>query len=93
MYIIGPHTHKQRIIHIIRTNRIPFIQSRTNLPFILVTLLIMLIGVWLPVSPMASSLGFSPLLHPYWPLLFLTLLCYTLLTQGVKSLLLRKNWI
>ncbi|HSW44403.1 MAG TPA: magnesium-translocating P-type ATPase [Phycisphaerae bacterium] len=81
------------IIHIIRTNRIPFLQSRASLPLAITTILIMAIGMWLPFSPIASSLGFTPLPPLYWPLLFLTLLCYSLLTQGVKTWLLRKNWI
>lgn len=81
------------IIHIIRTNRVPFLQSRASLPLSITTLLIMGIGMWLPFSPVASSLGFTPLPALYWPLLFLTLLCYGLLTQAVKTWLLRKGWI
>ncbi len=81
------------IIHIIRTNRIPFLQSRASLPLSITTLLIMGIGMWLPFSPVASSLGFTPLPGLYWPLLFLTLLCYGLLTQAAKTWLLRKAWI
>jgi Mg2+-importing ATPase len=38
-------------------------------------------------------LGFSKLPPLYWPLLAATLLCYMLLTQGVKMLLLRLKWI
>ena len=81
------------IIHIIRTNRIPFFQSRASWPLIVMTALVMLAGMWLPYSPIGPSLGFAPLPGLYWPLIFLTLLCYTLLTQGVKVWLLRKKWI
>ena len=45
------------IIHVIRTNKIPFLQSRASWPLTLTTLAIMAIGVWLPFSPLASSLG------------------------------------
>jgi Mg2+-importing ATPase len=38
-------------------------------------------------------LGFIALPLLYWPLLALTLLCYMLLTQAVKVLLLRRGWI
>jgi Mg2+-importing ATPase len=79
------------IVHIIRTNRIPFIQSRASVPFILTTILIMIIGMWLPFSPFASSLGFTALPPLYWLLLFLTLTCYVLLTQSVKWWLIRKS--
>ena len=44
----------------------------------------MAVGVWLPFSSFAPALGFTPLPALYWPLLALTLLCYMLLTQGVK---------
>ena len=81
------------IIHIIRTNRIPFLQSRASLLLLVTTLAIMGIGMWLPHSPLGPALGFTPLPALYWPLLALTLACYLTLTQLVKSWLLRKGWI
>jgi Mg2+-importing ATPase len=81
------------IIHVIRTNKIPFIQSRASWPVILMTMLIMMIGMWLPFSPIAGSLGFTDLPLLYWPLLILTLACYFFLTQRVKAWLLHKGWI
>jgi len=53
----------------------------------------MAVGVWLPFSPFAETLGFAVLPHLYWPLLLATLFLYVLLTQGVKTWLLRKAWI
>ncbi|MCK9375776.1 MAG: magnesium-translocating P-type ATPase [Syntrophobacterales bacterium] len=81
------------IIHVIRTNKFPFLQSRASWPVIVTTTVIMMIGMWLPISPIATSLGFETLPSLYWPLLALTLLCYVFLTQGVKVWLLRKAWI
>jgi Mg2+-importing ATPase len=81
------------IIHVIRTNKIPFLQSRASLPLTLTTLAIMAFGVWLPSSPVASSLGFTELPPMYWPVLLLTLLAYVGLTQTIKVWLLRKSWI
>src|SRR5271165_6062658 len=81
------------IIHVIRTNKIPFIQSRASLPLTLTTLAIMAFGIWLPYSPLASSLGFTPLPRLYWPILILTLFAYVTLTQLTKVWLLRKKWI
>jgi P-type Mg2+ transporter len=81
------------IIHVIRTNKIPFIQSRPSLPLIITTVLVMTAGMLLPFSPLAKPLGFEQLPPLYWPLLALTLLCYMILTQGVKTWLLRKRWI
>jgi len=81
------------IIHVIRTNKIPIIQSRASWPLITMTLLVMGAGMWLPYSPLAPSLGFTPLPPLYWPIVFLTLLCYTTLTHTIKRWLLRKDWI
>jgi Mg2+-importing ATPase len=81
------------IIHVIRTNKIPFIQSRASWQLIITTGAIMLVGMWLPSSPIGLWLGFVPLPIQYWPLLLLTLLAYVALTQGVKVWLIRRNWI
>ena len=81
------------IIHVIRTNRIPFLQSRASIPLTLTTFAIMAFGMWLPYSPLASALGLMHLPHMYWPILLLTLLGYMALTQVVKVRLLRRHWI
>jgi Mg2+-importing ATPase len=81
------------IIHVIRTNKIPFLQSRPSWPLVATTVAIMALGVWLPTSPLGPALGFVALPPLYWPLLALTLLCYLGLTQGVKQLLQRRGWI
>jgi Mg2+-importing ATPase len=81
------------IIHVIRTNLIPFVQSRASWQLTMTTLLVMEIAAWLPYSPAAAALGFVPLPGLYWPLLALTLLCYLGLTQMVKTWLLRKAWV
>jgi P-type Mg2+ transporter len=81
------------IIHVIRTNKIPFIQSRASLPLTATTLAIMAFGMWLPYSPLASSLGLVHLPGLYWPILLLTLLSYVGLTQIIKVWLLRRHWI
>ncbi len=81
------------IIHVIRTNRIPFIQSRASWPLTLTTLSIMAFGVWLPYSPLGPSLGLTHLPRLYWPILVATLLAYVCLTQVIKVWLLRKKWI
>ena len=73
------------IIHIIRTNKIPFVQSHASWPLIATSLLVVLVGVWLTVSPLAATLGFVPLPPMYWLYLLAMMLCYALLTQGVKT--------
>jgi Mg2+-importing ATPase len=81
------------IIHVIRTNKIPFLQSRASWALTGTTVAIMALGVWLPYSPLASALGFTHLPRLYWPILMLTLLSYMGLTQIIKVWLLRKHWI
>jgi len=81
------------IIHVIRTNKIPFLQSRASWPLTVTTLSIMAFSMWLPYSPVASALGLTALPREYWPILMLTLLAYMGLTQMVKVWLLKKKWI
>jgi len=81
------------IIHVIRTNKIPFLQSIASWPLILTSLGIMVVGVWLPSSPIGQLLGLVPLPFEYWPFLLITLASYVVLTQAVKVWLLRKGWI
>ena len=81
------------IIHVIRTNQLPFVQSRASWQLTMTTLFIMAVGAYLPYSPLAAMLGFVPLPALYWPLLAATLLCYVGLTQLVKTWLIRKSWV
>ena len=81
------------IVHVIRTNLIPFIQSRASWQLTTTTVIIMAIAAYLPFSPLAAYLGFVPLPPFYWMLLLLTLICYVALTQLVKVWLLKKSWI
>jgi Mg2+-importing ATPase len=81
------------IIHVIRTNLIPFVQSRASWQLTMTTILIMGIGAYLPYSPLATPLGFVPLPPLYWAILLATLLCYVGLTQVIKTWLVRKSWV
>jgi Mg2+-importing ATPase len=81
------------IIHVIRTNRIPFLQSWASWPLIVTTAVIMAFGAWLPFSPLGPAFGFTPVPALYWPLLAVTLLGYVLLTQAVKTWLFRMGWV
>jgi Mg2+-importing ATPase len=83
------------IVHMIRTRKIPFIQSRASLPVIITTFVIMGIGIALPFSSFGASVGLSPLSWSYFPWLILTLLSYCILTQMVKVWYMRKfsRWL
>jgi Mg2+-importing ATPase len=81
------------IIHIIRTNKIPFLQSHPSWSLIGMSIFIMMAGIAIPFTQLGRYLGFAALPPLYWPLLSLTLLCYVILTQRVKMWLLRRTWI
>ena len=78
------------IVHIIRTQRIPFIQSRPSAALLGSTLVIMAIGAWLPFSPLAHWLGFVPLPPIYFLWIVGYLLAYSVLTHSVKMWFARK---
>lgn len=78
------------IIHIIRTGRLPFVQSRASKPLLGMTLAVCLVGVLLPYSPLASSLGLVALPWRYWPALAAILAGYLLLTTVLTRWLRRR---
>lgn len=78
------------IIHVIRTNKIPFIESRASWQLLLTSATIVAIGVGLTVSPLAGMLGFVPLPPLYWLFLAGILLSYAILTQLVKTWFIRR---
>jgi P-type Mg2+ transporter len=81
------------IIHVIRTNKIPFLQSRPSMSLMATTVAVLAIGVALPFTPLGRYIGFIALPSLYWFYLGLTLVCYFVLTQFVKAWLLRRRWI
>jgi Mg2+-importing ATPase len=78
------------IIHIIRTSRIPFIESRASAALLTTSLVISIVGIWLPTSWLGGALGFTPLPGHYWPLVALILIAYAVLTHVVKVWFVRK---
>lgn len=74
------------IVHMIRTRKIPFIQSRATWPVIGMTSLIMVIGIIIPFTSFGASIGLQALPLSYFPWLIGILLSYCILTQ------LMKNW-
>jgi P-type Mg2+ transporter len=88
-FVVGLLT-QTLIVHMIRTQHIPFIQSRAATPVILLTASIMAIGVYLPFSPLGAHVGMVPLPSTYFPWLVGILLSYCLLTQLVKGWYIRR---
>ena len=83
------------IVHMIRTAKVPFFQSRATWPVLSLTATIMLVGIVLPFSPLGPKLGLEPLAASYFVWLFAILLTYSVLTQMVKGWYIRKfaTWL
>jgi len=78
------------IIHIIRTAKIPFFESRASSALITTTLIICCVGIALPFTWVGSTLGFTPLPWLYWPLVAAMLITYSILTHFVKVWFVRR---
>ncbi len=83
------------IVHMIRTRKIPFIQSWATAPVVALTSLIMIIGIIIPFSPLAQALQLQPLPLSYFPWLIGILTSYCLLTQIIKNWFIKKfnQWL
>ena len=83
------------IVHMIRTRKIPFLQSWATAPVIALTSVIMLIAIAIPFSPFAHALQLQPLPFSYFPWLIGILISYCFLTQFVKSWFIKKfhQWL
>lgn len=72
------------IVHMIRTRQIPFFQSMASLPLLLTTLVVMIIGIYIPYSYIGHGIGLVSLPGDYFYWLAAILLAYCMLTQFVK---------
>jgi len=78
------------IIHIIRTAKIPFVESHASPTLIGTTIAVSLVGIALPFTVAGAALGFTPLPALYWPLVATMLLSYSVLTHLVKVWFVRR---
>lgn len=83
------------IVHMIRTRKIPFIQSRATWPVIGMTTLVMVIGIVIPFTSFGASIGLQALPLSYFPWLVGILLSYCVLTQLVKNWYIKRfsSWL
>ena len=78
------------IVHMIRTERIPLVQSRAATPVLLLTSIIMAVGVYLPYSFVGAAVSLAHLPAAFFPWLVVTLVSYGVLTQVIKRWYLRR---
>ncbi|STQ91193.1 magnesium-translocating P-type ATPase [Iodobacter fluviatilis] len=78
------------VVHLLRTRKLPFIQSRAAWPLLAMTALIMAIGILLPMGPWAHYFKLQALPLAYFPCLIAILLGYITLTQIMKGIYARR---
>src|SRR5262249_34932402 len=78
------------VVHLIRTQKIPFFQGVAALPLMLTTCVVMAVGFYIPFSPLGAMIGLKPLPSEYFGWLITILLSYAILTQVIKFWFLRK---
>lgn len=83
-FVVGLLT-QTLIVHMIRTAKIPFIQSRAALPLMVMTGIIMAVGIFLPMGPLAEYFKLQALPLSYFLYLPLILIGYMILIQLMKS--------
>ncbi|WP_030423613.1 magnesium-translocating P-type ATPase [Acinetobacter baumannii] len=88
-FVVGLLT-QTLIVHMIRTAQIPFIQSRAATPLLIMTAVIMCIGIFLPMGPLASYLKLQALPLSYFLYLPVILGAYMCVTQWVKKIYIRR---
>ncbi|VVP65140.1 Magnesium-transporting ATPase, P-type 1 [Pseudomonas fluorescens] len=88
-FVVGLLT-QTLIVHMIRTPKVPFLQSRAALPLMVMTGIIMAVGVFLPMGPLAHSFKLQALPSLYFVFLPVILLGYMGVTQAVKGFYIRR---
>ena len=87
-FVVGLLT-QTLIVHMIRTPKLPFIESRAAAPLMVMTAAIVLVGLWLPMGPLAATFRLQPLPPAYFAWLAAILIGYGTLTTFMKRLYIR----
>jgi Mg2+-importing ATPase len=88
-FVVGLLT-QTLIVHMIRTPKLPVLQSRAGPALTAMTVAIMALGVWLPMGPLAAYFKLQPLPWPFFAWVAGILLGYCLLTTLMKRLYIRR---
>jgi Mg2+-importing ATPase len=83
------------IVHMIRTRRVPFVQSVAAAPVLGLTIAIIIVGMLIPFSALGAKIGMVPLPPMYFAWLAVTLVSYCVLTQLMKLIYIRRygRWL
>ncbi|WP_420713748.1 magnesium-translocating P-type ATPase [Acinetobacter sp. MD2(2019)] len=88
-FVVGLLT-QTLIVHMIRTQKIPFIQSCAALPLLLMTVMICAIGIFLPMGQFAHYFKLQALPVTYFLYLPFILMAYMCVTQFIKRMYIRR---
>ena len=88
-FVVGLLT-QTLIVHMIRTKKIPFIQSCAATPLVVMTMIISAIGIFLPMGPLAHYFKLEALPLTYFLYLPCILLAYMCVTQWIKGIYIRR---
>ena len=88
-FVVGLLT-QTLIVHMIRTKKIPFIQSCAATPLVVMTIIISAIGIFLPMGPLAHYFKLEALPLTYFLYLPCILLAYMCVTQWIKGIYIRR---
>ncbi|XP_058096954.1 uncharacterized protein LOC131242378 isoform X2 [Magnolia sinica] len=83
------------IIHMIRTEKIPFIQEVASWPVIFSTVVVSAVGIAIPFTPVGKVMGLTDLPLSYFGFLVLLFLGYFLLGQVIKRayIMFYRRWL
>jgi Mg2+-importing ATPase len=83
------------IVHMIRTRKIPFLQSIAAAPVLALTVAAILVGMVLPFTGLGAKFGMVPLPAVYFAWVGVTVLTYCVLTQVMKLIYIRRygRWL
>jgi len=84
-FIVGLLT-QTLIVHLIRSPKIPFFQSHASTPLMVMTGIIMAVGIFLPMGPLAHYFKLQSLPPLFFVFLPVILVAYVVLTQAMKGI-------
>ncbi|MFP8779853.1 magnesium-translocating P-type ATPase [Hydrogenophaga sp. RWCD_12] len=88
-FVVGLLT-QTLVVHMLRTPKLPFVQSRAAMPLTVMTLAIVALGIWLPMGPLADYFRLQALPPAYFGWLLAILLGYAALTTVMKRVYIRR---
>lgn len=77
------------VIHIIRTRKVPFIQSRASVALMISTFVVVCVGWALPYLPFAHLFNLSPLPLPTVAILLVIVILYLIVVEFGKRIFYR----